>query len=762
MSNEDFGPVNSPELEPSTCNDIVNPGLLNRSEQLISIQEKELEAQRDKMGSSSSMPSAKRDVEDKVTETVKDAPNANGSKQSVKSRKDNLLPHLTSMQAAVVNGAGNDNDENALNDLGIISNSHSNRRIGSINSIRTSPRIIQGIDSGNSNGDGTTNKGDALPTGMISMSIENEKYTNHMVNRNNTGIMEIPKRCYSDVTLLGNSFEKAAKNNKDASKRSQSERDLPEFANYQERLPYEDKTDRLPEYATYRVAENPFVDQINSSGFEGSAEANKDNYDQTISTPPSRRTGYANKTFHGLPPLPLKECKFDLSVQERTFSAPTLPFVDADGHEHGSCQVKQRPGSSGSQIVADRKKEFASQVRNELIDKKALLLDSKLTPVQKDIDVDGLSNNRRRNSFDTFSTDIEIEENADESEVSEDLGKKPRWHPPWQLKQEIIAHKDSIPVLAIEPRNRWFASGSTDRSMKIWDINNGNCRLTVKVHKAGIRALAFGSTGHRFIFSAADDRQLICTDIEVNKIVAHYPDQSSVIYDMAMYRPAELLVTCGRDKYVKIWDTREKKCVKTMRGHMNTASSVAIIQNSGQIVSGSHDSTMRIWDIGEGRCTQILTGHEKSVRSIYVHPEEPVISSASTERIIHWSMPDGDKIKEITPTDISINCISVNPQGALVAAGSNGVIHLWDWKSGHKFQKIHRTSVYESQEVPICVFSVAFDKSGSRLFVSDASNIIKVYGEAYTRVRRRHGNIEDKETKRDKHSKFPTPDYAFS
>ena len=42
--------------------------------------------------------------------------------------------------------------------------------------------------------------------------------------------------------------------------------------------------------------------------------------------------------------------------------------------------------------------------------------------------------------------------------------------------------------------------------------------MTVKVHKAGIRALAFGSTGHRFIFSAADDRQLICTDIEVNKV----------------------------------------------------------------------------------------------------------------------------------------------------------------------------------------------------------------------------------------------------
>ena len=52
----------------------------------------------------------------------------------------------------------------------------------------------------------------------------------------------------------------------------------------------------------------------------------------------------------------------------------------------------------------------------------------------------------------------------------------------------------------------------------------------------------------------------------------------------------------------------------------------------------------------------------------------PVISSASTERIIHWSMPDGEKIKEITPTDISINCISVNPQGALVAAGKVKIV----------------------------------------------------------------------------------------
>eukprot|EP00794_Sanderia_malayensis_P009255 gene9255-10233_t len=494
-----------------------------------------------------------------------------------------------------------------------------------------------------------------------------------------------------------------------------------------------------------------------------------------------------------LPPLPLKGTQAGLSVTERTFSAPMLPFtIEPDGLPVPN--LTQRPGSSGSQVVARSKKKSSLQVRNELIDKEMLDNDDYIIRGRERADTNErfakhrgsvLDNGSffRKNSYDTNSTN------------------------------EIVAHRDSVPILAIEPKNRWFASGSSDRSMKIWDINTGACRLTVRDHKAGIRALTFGITGHRFLFSAGDDRQLLCTDIEVNRVIHKYPDQNSVIYAMTMYAPSELLVTCGRDKHVKIWDTREKKCVKTMRGHINSVSSLAILENSRQsdddeqlddeslfpskigvpfpkkfpeklfekgtliicfsiarnssraIISGSHDSTMRIWDIGEGRCTQILMGHEKSVRSIVVHPEEPIISSASTERVIHWKMPDGEKKQEITSKDISINCISVNPQGALVAAGSNGVIHLWDWRTGHKFQKIHRTKVYQSQEVPICVFCVAFDKTGSRLIVSDASNVVKVYREAYTRVRRRQNTgdtVKTVQKKRSLFSKYSTSDYAYT
>ena len=92
---------------------------------------------------------------------------------------------------------------------------------------------------------------------------------------------------------------------------------------------------------------------------------------------------------------------------------------------------------AGSQIIADRKKEFAGQVRNALIDDQTLSNENKTIRSGVKVNADAISDvdSERRNSFDTNSTDIDIDDKVEGSEVFEDFGKKPRWHPPWQLKQ---------------------------------------------------------------------------------------------------------------------------------------------------------------------------------------------------------------------------------------------------------------------------------------------------------------------------------------
>ncbi|XP_065653283.1 uncharacterized protein LOC136080488 isoform X3 [Hydra vulgaris] len=387
----------------------------------------------------------------------------------------------------------------------------------------------------------------------------------------------------------------------------------------------------------------------------------------------------------------------------------------------------------------DNKNEFnfeAFEMPSIVNEKVQILENEKLFEVESNENVKNSSKESDEECNDNIS--LTEDEKIQEPPEIQEPPPKPKWHPPWQLSQEIIAHTDAIPVLQIDPSNRWFATGSSDKTVRIWDINDGGQKLVINAHKQSIRAMTFGLAGHRQLFTTADDRQLLCHDIEVNRIVSQYKGQSAVIYAMCTYQPSQLLITAARDKVLKIYDTRSTKCIKTLRGHQNTVSCVIVNEQTKQIISGSHDGTLRLWDVGEGKCTGLLQGHSKSVRGVTTHPDGDKIVSASTERILAWNLPLGECFQEIIAENIAINSVTINHLGVTVAGGSNGVINIWDFKSGHMFQKINRTKVYESQEIPICVFTTKFDLTGTKLICSDACNVVKIYKEAYTKVSRRY------------------------
>ncbi len=151
----------------------------------------------------------------------------------------------------------------------------------------------------------------------------------------------------------------------------------------------------------------------------------------------------SEETF-GLPPLPLKGSQTGLSVAERTFSAPALPFIDPKTDVSPAPNLLQRPGSSGSQVVARSKREHNTQTRNELIDTQMLHDDEFLEQrasgrfgrVRDSVSDDGSVYQMRKTSYETTSTDVDIiDDGKTETSDSTDENKKPRWHPPWQLKQ---------------------------------------------------------------------------------------------------------------------------------------------------------------------------------------------------------------------------------------------------------------------------------------------------------------------------------------
>jgi len=299
--------------------------------------------------------------------------------------------------------------------------------------------------------------------------------------------------------------------------------------------------------------------------------------------------------------------------------------------------------------------------------------------------------------------------------------------------------------IAIDVSNEWFATGSADRTIKIWDLATGTLKLTLTGHINAVRGLVI-SPRHPYLFSAGEDKMIKCWDLEYNKVIRHYHGHLSGVYCLAIHPTIDVIVTGGRDSSARVWDIRSKQQVHVLTGHTNTVMDVKCQATDPQVITGAADSTVRVWDLAAGRAQAVLTNHKKGIRSLLVHPKEYSFASGAADNIKHFKCPDGLFVKNFSGHNTIINTISVNPDNVMVSGGDNGSIYFWDWVSGYNFQQLNTTAQPGSLESEAGIFASAFDVTGSRFITCEADKSIKVWKEDDSATPETHP-IRWKETK---------------
>ncbi|KAJ1924033.1 pre-mRNA-splicing factor prp46 [Coemansia sp. S17] len=286
---------------------------------------------------------------------------------------------------------------------------------------------------------------------------------------------------------------------------------------------------------------------------------------------------------------------------------------------------------------------------------------------------------------------------------------KPEWHAPWRMMRVISGHIGWVRSLAVEPGNKWFASGSVDRTIKIWDLASGTLKLTLTGHISPVRGLAV-SARHPYLFSCGEDKQVKCWDLETNKVVRQYHGHLSGVYTLALHPVLDLLVTGGRDTVVKVWDIRTKQQVHVLAGHKSTISSVQCQEADPQVISASMDSTY--------------------VRALALHPTQFGFASASSDNVKQWRCPKGEFVHNFDQGNGSIiNSLAVNSDGVVFSGADNGSMRFCDRKGGHCFQETETIVQPGSLDSEAGIFCSTFDQTGFRLITGEADKTIKIWKE---------------------------------
>jgi len=308
----------------------------------------------------------------------------------------------------------------------------------------------------------------------------------------------------------------------------------------------------------------------------------------------------------------------------------------------------------------------------------------------------------------------------------------PTWHAPWKLSTVLSSHLGWVRSLAMDPTNDMFASGSADRTIKLWDLAKASVgasdalKLTLTGHISPVRGLAF-SNRHPYLFSAGEDKMVKCWDLETNQVIRHYHGHLSGVFSLKLHPTLDLLVTGGRDAVARVWDIRTKTQIHLLGGHDNTVASILARSTDPQVVTGSMDSTIKLWDLVAGKCMTTLTHHQKSIRALVEPSFESTFISGAADSLKYWQAKDGRFLKSYTGHKAVINAMAVNDDGVLVSGGDDGSMHFWDYKTGYNFQSGSSIVQPGSLDAENAIFCTEFDGTGTRLITGEADKTIKIW-----------------------------------
>lgn len=239
-------------------------------------------------------------------------------------------------------------------------------------------------------------------------------------------------------------------------------------------------------------------------------------------------------------------------------------------------------------------------------------------------------------------------------------------------------------VMCLQLDDNILATGSYDSTIKIWNIDSGECIQTLRGHTSGIRAIQFDDNK---LISGSLDQTLKVWNWRTGECMSTYRGHTAGVIGLNF--EGNILASGSVDHTVKIWNFQDKS-VSCLKGHTDWVNAVKVDSASRTVFSASDDCTVRLWDLDRKETIRIFEGHVGQVQQVALLPAEyepedmdeseehstssraSSVALSSSSTIAPSSRPYGDDWAPARP----------HPPRYMITGSLDNNVRLWDVMTG--------------------------------------------------------------------------------
>jgi hypothetical protein len=209
------------------------------------------------------------------------------------------------------------------------------------------------------------------------------------------------------------------------------------------------------------------------------------------------------------------------------------------------------------------------------------------------------------------------------------------------LRVVLAGHQRGLTSAVISPDGKRMASGSWDRTLRLWDVKTGVELRSFVGHTAGVQSVSFSPDSRRLASGSADWT-------------------------------------------VRLWDVESGVELRILEGHTKKVCSVTFSPNGKQVASGSLDRTVRLWDVETGTELRKLDRLFAGVQSVSFSPNSKHLAASSDDGAVYLlDIESGIEMRIFEGHRAKVTSLSFSPDGKRLASGSfDNTVRLWDVETG--------------------------------------------------------------------------------